>query len=349
MAGARAVPRALSGSGPDRFLWALDKVAVGMEWLQRNSRRNRRPVAPVDRDIPLEVAEVRAEADEVISLRLVGDGLLPTWQPGAHLDLVLPSGRTRQYSLCGEPGDRRSYRIAVRRIADGAGGSREVHDVLRPGSRITARGPRNAFPFITAEKYLFIAGGIGITPILPMVRTAAARGADWRLVHTGRSRESMPFLDELAELDPVRVWIRPDTEFGIPASGAELLEHTPPGAAVYCCGPIPMITGVRVDLPASAADSLHWERFSAPPINDGRPFTVELARTGRTVQVPADRSALEAITEVLPQVSFSCRQGFCGTCHVRVLDGEVEHRGRAAGDHMAICVSRSDGHVVLDL
>ncbi|MER7083959.1 oxidoreductase, partial [Saccharopolyspora kobensis] len=116
MAGARAVPRALSGSGPDRFLWALDKMAVGMEWLQRNSRRNRRPVAPVDRDIRLEVAEVRAEADEVISLRLVGDGLLPAWQPGAHLDLVLPSGRTRQYSLCGEPGDRRSYRIAVRRI-----------------------------------------------------------------------------------------------------------------------------------------------------------------------------------------------------------------------------------------
>ncbi|MER7081418.1 PDR/VanB family oxidoreductase, partial [Saccharopolyspora kobensis] len=233
--------------------------------------------------------------------------------------------------------------------ADGAGGSREVHDVLRPGSRITARGPRNAFPFITAEKYLFIAGGIGITPILPMVRTAAARGADWRLVHTGRSRESMPFLDELAELDPARVWIRPDTEFGVPASGAELLEHAPPGAAVYCCGPIPMITGVRVDLPGSAADSLHWERFSAPPINDGRPFTVELARTGRTVRVPADRSALEAITEVLPQVPYSCRQGFCGTCHVRVIDGDVDHRARAAEDHMAICVSRGTDHVVLDL
>ncbi|KAA5834372.1 oxidoreductase [Saccharopolyspora hirsuta] len=349
MAGARAVPRALSGRGPDRFLWALDKMATGMEWLQRNSRRNRPPIAAVDRDIPLEVAEVRAEADDVVSLRLVGEGLLPAWQPGAHLDVVLPSGRTRQYSLCGEPGDRRYYRVAVRRLADGAGGSREVHDELRPGSRITARGPRNAFPFITAERYLFIAGGIGITPILPMVRTAAARGADWRFVYTGRSRESMPFLDELAELDPERVWVRPDTEFGIPASGAELLEHAPPGAAVYCCGPIPMITGVRLDLPGSTADSLHWERFSAPPIIDGEPFTVELARTGRTVEVPADRTALEAITEVLPQVSYSCRQGFCGTCHVRVLDGAVDHRARAADDHMAICVSRSAGRVVLDL
>ncbi|GAA4616653.1 PDR/VanB family oxidoreductase [Saccharopolyspora hordei] len=342
----RAVPRALDGRGPDRFLWALDKVATALEWVQRGSRRR---VVPVDRNVPLEVAEVRTEAEDVVSLRLVGEGLLPAWQPGAHLDLVLPSGRTRQYSLCGEPGERRHYRIAVRRLAGGAGGSREVHDELRPGSRLTARGPRNAFPFITAERYLFIAGGIGITPILPMVRTAAARGADWRLVYTGRSRASMPFLDELTTLDPARVWVRPDSEFGVPASGAELLEHAPPGAAVYCCGPVPMITGVRVDLPGSAADSLHWERFSAPPVVGGAPFTVELARTGRTVRVPADRSALEAIAEVLPQVPHSCRQGFCGTCHARVLAGSVDHRARDAEGHMAICVSRSTGHVVLDL
>ncbi|MGW1675922.1 ferredoxin reductase [Saccharopolyspora sp. NPDC002376] len=263
MAGARAIPPTLNGPGPDRFLWALDKLATSMEWLQRNSRR--KPVEAAVRDIPLKVSEVRVEADDVVSLRPPREGLLPAWQPGAHLDVVLPSGRKRQYSLCGDPGDRRYYRIAVRRIADGQGGSREVHDELRPGSRIIARGPRNAFPFVTAEKYLFIAGGIGITPVLPMVRTAAARGAHWRFVYTGRSRESLPFL---AELDQDRVWIRPDTEFGIPASGAELLEHAPTDAAVYCCGPIPMITGVRMDMTGSAADSLHWERFSAPPIVD---------------------------------------------------------------------------------
>ncbi|MEV6227590.1 PDR/VanB family oxidoreductase [Saccharopolyspora shandongensis] len=347
----RAVPPALTHAGPDRFLWALDKLTTAVEWLHRNDRRDHPPVRPVDRDIPLLVSEVRAEAEEVISLRLTSpEGApLPTWQPGAHLDVVLPSGRKRQYSLCGDPGERGHYRIAVRRLADGDGGSREIHDELRSGSRIIARGPRNAFPFITAPSYLFIAGGIGITPILPMVRTAAARGANWRLVYTGRSRESMPFLGELAALDPARVWIRPDTEFGIPASGAELLEHSPPDAAVYCCGPIPMITGVRVDLPGSGADSLHWERFSAPPIVDGRPFTVELARTGETVEVPADRSALDVIGEVLPQVPYSCRQGFCGTCHVRVLAGEVDHRGRAEDDRMAICTSRATGRVVLDL
>jgi ferredoxin-NADP reductase len=347
----RAVPAALTRPGPDRFLWTLDKLTRGMEWLHRNSRRNRPPAPRVDRDIPLLVSEIRREADDVVSLRLVGPSgaPLPAWQPGAHLDVVLPSGRKRQYSLCGTPGEREYYRIAVRRLADGGGGSREIHDELRPGSRIVAFGPRNAFPFITAPRYLFIAGGIGITPILPMVRTAAARGADWRLIHTGRSRESMPFLDELRELDPARVWIRPDTEFGSPPSGAELLEHAPPGAAVYCCGPIPMITGVRMDLPGSAADSLHWERFSAPPITDGRPFTVELAHSGRSLQVPADRSALDVIGEILPRVPYSCRQGFCGTCHVRVLGGKVDHRARTEDGRMAICVSRAEDRIVLDL
>ncbi|MGP4018958.1 PDR/VanB family oxidoreductase [Saccharopolyspora sp. 5N708] len=346
----RTVPPALNRPGPDRFLWTLDKFTSGMEWLHRNSRRNHPPARPVDRDIPLVVSEIQAAVDEVVSLRLTdpGGGVLPAWQPGAHLDVLLPSGRKRPYSLCGEPGERGYYRIAVRRLADGGGGSREIHD-LRPGSRITARGPRNAFPFITAPRYLFIAGGIGITPILPMVRTAAARGADWRLVYTGRSRESMPFVDELRSLAPERVWIRPDTEFGIPASGAELLEHAPRAATVYCCGPVPMITGVRVDLPGSGADSLHWERFSAPPIVGGRPFDVELARTGIRLRVPADRSALEVIGEAVPEVPYSCRQGFCGTCHVRVLAGAVEHRGRAADGRMAICVSRAADRVVLDL
>lgn len=341
----------------DRAYRMLGALVSGYEWFSRHSGYLRRAVTEVDRTLPMVVDRVTAEADGVVSLRLVpADGRpLPRWQPGAHLDVVLPSGRVRQYSLSGDLADRDSYRIGVRRIDDGNGGSREVHDVLREGSRITARGPRNAFPFITTDKYLFIAGGIGITPILPMIRTAAARGADWKFVYTGRSRESMPFLDDIAQLDPDRVWIRPDTEFGVPASGAELLEFAPAGATVYCCGPNPMITGIRIDAAGNDVDAVHWERFSEPPIVDGKPFEVELARSGRVLDVPADRSTLAIIRESVPDVAYSCSQGFCGTCKLRVLSGQVDHRDHVLTedertDHMMICVSRADqGRIVVDL
>nr|WP_242584006.1 PDR/VanB family oxidoreductase [Amycolatopsis sp. 195334CR] len=320
----------------------LSGVAVVYTRLSRVSGRRRPPVAAVDRDLPMVVDEAEIVADGVKSLRLrrIDGAPLPSWRPGAHIDLVLPSGRVRQYSLC--DGDSGSYRIAVRRIENGNGGSREVHEAVGLGTRVTVRGPRNAFPFVGTGAYQFIAGGIGITPILPMVRAAAAAGADWRLVYAGRDRASMPFLDELSTLDSRRVWIRPDTEYGIPASGAELLEKAPPGAHVYCCGPIPMITSVRTDALATGGRTVHFERFAEPPIVDGKPFRVELRRTGTTVDVPADRSALEVIRAVRPDVAYSCRQGFCGTCRVRVLDGDE--------DSMLICVGRAtSGTVALDL
>ena len=342
-----------TGRGTDPFLWLLARASMGMERLGRRS--NRPPVVRVDRDLRVVVERVHAEAEDVVSLRLAAaDGSrLPGWQPGAHVDVVLPSGRIRQYSLCGDPADRGHYRIAVRRLPDGAG-SGEIHDEVVEGTPLMLRGPRNAFPFITADRYLFIAGGIGITPILPMVRAAAARGADWRLVYTGRSGESLPFLDELARIEPDRVWIRPDAEYGIPASGAELLEHAPDDATVYCCGPTPMISGVRIDA-GDRRGSVHWERFSAPPVVGGSSFRVELARSGRSLDITADRSALDVVRESLPQVAYSCRQGFCGTCKVRVLSGAVDHRDHALtgderADHMMLCVSRAEGdRLVIDL
>lgn len=350
------LPADLYGRGrPDRSMRLLRALVDGVDRIRARSRP-RPPVTPVDREIAVVVREIRSVADDVVALHLraADGGPLPKWQPGAHVDVLLPSGRVRQYSLCGDPADLDEYRIAVRRLDGGGGGSREVHG-LRTGTRLTLRGPRNAFPFVTGARYLFLAGGIGITPILPMVRAAAARGADWRLVHTGRTRESMPFAAELARLDPRRVWIRPDTEYGIPASGAELLEQAPSGASVYCCGPVPMITGVRLDLPGADVGALHFERFSEPPVTAGREFRVQLARSGLDLRVPADRSALSVIREQLPEVAYSCRQGFCGTCRVRVLSGEVEHRDRVlTGEErqreMMICVSRSSGDGVrLDL
>jgi len=342
--------------GAGRFMRTVEALIAGYEQLSRLDR-GRPPVRLVDRDVPVLVESIREEAVDVRGITLVSaDGAqLPGWHPGAHLDVVLPSGRMRQYSLCGNPADQSRYRIAVRRLENGDGGSCEIHDTLRVGDRLTVRGPRNAFPFIPSERYLFIAGGIGITAILPMVRAAAAAGADWRLVYCGRSRESMPFRAEVVTLDPARVWLRPDEEYGVPASGAELFEHAPEGARVYCCGPVPMTTGVRLDLPASRADALHFERFSPPPIVAGKPFEVELARSGRVLEVPADRSALDVIRDEQPGIPYSCRQGFCGTCTQRVLAGAVEHNDHVLTPEertvaMTICVSRaSGGRVVLDV
>ncbi|HWN34172.1 MAG TPA: PDR/VanB family oxidoreductase [Pseudonocardia sp.] len=348
---------------PTRFFRAM---GAGINLMGRLSVLGRRPpVVAVNRELRLVIGEVRAEARDVVSLRLTpapgaaAGAPLPAWRPGAHLDVVLPSGRVRQYSLCGDPADRGSYRIAVRRIADGGGGSREVHG-LAAGAEVTVRGPRSAFPLIQAPRYLFLAGGIGITPILPMLRAVAATRADWRFVYAGRDRDSMPFLAELAELDPSRVVIRADAEHGGPPTGAELLGHAPGrGTTGYLCGPAPMLTAVRAELHAAGAasrvEALHVERFAAPPVLGGHAFTVELARSGGKLEVPADRSLLEVLGERLPDVAYSCRQGFCGTCRTRVLAGAVQHRDRVLTEAersatMTICVSRAEGdRLVLDL
>ncbi|MFE3445820.1 PDR/VanB family oxidoreductase [Nocardia sp. NPDC059180] len=301
-------------------------------------------------DMTLVVESVTTEAEEVraLTLRSAEGGRLPSWTPGSHLDVFLPSGRQRQYSLCGDPADPFSYRIAVRRLADGNGGSVEVHDEVRTGDAIHVRGPRNAFTFVEAPSYLFIAAGIGITPILPMAKVAGTRG---QLIYLGRSRASMPFLDEV----PGHTDIRPDDESGTPRI-AELLARAAPGAAVYVCGPPPVLAAAqRVFFDLNPTGSLHTERFSALPVVDGKAFDLTLARTGTTVRVGAEETALAAIRRAVPDVVYSCQQGFCGTCRVGVLGGEVEHRDRALtpaerGDQMLTCVSRAAGDtLVVDL
>lgn len=332
---------------------ALGAIVFAYEKMSGFSGRLRPEVEAVDRRLRVRVAEVEAVGDDVVSLRLeASDGrALPRWHPGAHVDVELPSGRLRQYSLCGDPADRDHYRIAVRRLPDG-GGSLEMHG-LRVGAPLTLRGPRNAFPFIAVDHYLFVAGGIGITPILPMVRDAAARDADWVLVYTGRTRASMPFLDELEHLDRSRVYVWPDAELGRPDGGA-IVALAPLGAALYTCGPPPMIDAIRGQLPAEHVATLHYERFSPPPVVAGEPFEVVLARSGHVVPVGAAESALTAVRTVLPDVAYSCRQGFCGTCPVPLLGGSVQHHDRCLTDtqretRMALCVSRGQGRVTLDL
>ncbi|MFF2549994.1 PDR/VanB family oxidoreductase [Nocardia sp. NPDC058058] len=324
------------------------------------------PRATLPRELTLVDREVVAADEEVVSLVFAHPrgAALRAWSPGAHLDVVLPSGRMRQYSLCGDPDDPFHYRIAVRRIPNGSG-SIELHG-LRPGARVGIHGPRNAFPLTLAghgssgppgvslspgglptpaRRIRFIAGGIGITPMLGMMRAADRAGADWSLVYTGRHRDALPFLDEIACYGG-RVTVRTDDEDGLPTAEA-LVPTVEPGLAVYVCGPPGLLDVVAARVAHAPGVELHHERFAPPPIVDGRPFTVQWGRRGRVFEIPADRTVLAVLAEADPAVPYSCRQGFCGTCKVRVLAGNVEHRDtvlnaaqRAQGD-MLICVSRA--------
>jgi len=303
---------------------------------------------PRSRALRLLVTSYESVADGVVQLRLEG-GDLPPWEPGAHLDLVLPSGLVRQYSLCGDPGDTSSYTVATRLIEDGRGGSREVHEQVRAGMELEARGPRNRFPLVEAPSYVFVAGGIGITPLLPMLR-ALGEGTPWRLLYGGRTRASMPFLEELAKLGGDRVTVVAEDEDGLPDLDG-LLTGVPEGTAVYCCGPEGLLAAVEERVP-----SVRLERFAPRASGDGnRAFEVELRRSDRTLTVAADSTVLAAVRAELPGTAYSCEQGFCGTCQQRVLKGEVEHRDELLtdaerADSMLICVSRSRSErLVLDM
>jgi ferredoxin-NADP reductase len=310
--------------------------------------------------LAMTVVSKQSAADGVVVVTVTApDGArLPDWAPGAHVDLVLPVGITRQYSLCGDRWDTSRYRFAVLREPDGRGGSAYVHDVLQVGDVVGVGGPRNNFRLAPSPGYLFVAGGIGITPILPMVHQADLVDADWRLLYGGRRRASMAFLDELAAYGD-KVSVLPQDERGqLPLQ--EWLGEPQDGVKVYCCGPAPLLDAAETLCAAWPSAALRTERFIAkeqPAPALSTPFDVVLARTGRTVSVPPGTSVLTAVRDAGVNVLSSCRQGTCGTCETTVLDGVPDHRDsvlsdhdRQAGDCMLVCVSRSrTERLVLDL
>jgi ferredoxin-NADP reductase len=318
------------------------------------------PTLPqTDFEVLLARKETLATGAVRLTLRHADGELMPPWRPGAHVDLVLPIGIVRQYSLCGDPADRSVLQVAVLRNPRGRGGSRFVHDELRPGDMIGIRGPRNNFPLVAARRYLFIAGGIGITPIIPMIAEVDTLGADWCLAYGGRSRSSMAFADSLVEWYGERVMLRPQDEMG-PLDLDRMLGRARARTAVYCCGPEPLLAAVEQRCRAWPPGSLHVERFAArPDASAGVSTTVEvvLARSRQTLTVPAGKSILRAVEEAGVPVLSSCREGTCGTCETPVLDGVPDHRDsllsedeRTAGDTMMICVSRARSRrLVLDL
>ncbi|MEG9518321.1 PDR/VanB family oxidoreductase [Saccharopolyspora indica] len=302
------------------------------------------------------------EDDPWLSLGSPDGTELPPWTAGAHVDLVLSADLTRQYSLCGDPGDRSVMKVAVLREPDGRGGSQFVHDKIAVGSTLRVRGPRNNFPVVDAESYLFIAGGIGITPLLPMIAQVALSGRSWRLAYGGRTRASMAYREFLEAEYPGHVEVYPMDEVGLLDLDALLAE---PGSScddkvVYCCGPEGLLTAVETACADWPQGSLHIERFAPKAGADDGPrttFEVELAESQMTLTVPADKSILEVVEDAGIQILSSCQEGTCGTCETALLEGVADHRDsvltddeRAANDTMMICVSRAcSSRLVLDL
>ncbi|MGF6886530.1 ferredoxin-NADP reductase [Nocardia sp. GAS34] len=312
--------------------------------------------------LELVVRQLRWEAQDVVSVRLEdADGaVLPDWGPGSHIDLHLGNGLIRQYSLCGDPADKTGYRIAVLRDPNTRGGSRYVHDSLRPGQKIQISVPRNNFELLDAPGYLFLAGGIGITPILAMIGEAQRRGADWELHYGGRTRAGLAFQDELRAFGDRVHFVSEDREGMLDLPG--LLGAPRPGTLVYSCGPEGMLAAVERHGATWPADAVRLERFApkARPEQDvsgERAVRVICHRSGiEAVAAPGDRilDVLEGAGLDLPN---SCREGICGSCESAVLQGVPDHRDdvlssaeREAGKTMMICVSRAlTDELVLDL
>jgi vanillate O-demethylase ferredoxin subunit len=311
----------------------------------------------------LRVSAVQAEARDVMRIELADpQGLaLPPFEPGAHLTLHLPNGVQRQYSLAGDWRQRDRYVLGVGRAAASRGGSDYVHAMLRAGTDITCGLPANNFPLAAdAPRFLFVAGGIGITPVLSMVRWCEAHARPWKLVYAARSRVRMAFYEELRALGG-RVRFHCDDEQGGPLDVAALLCDVEPGTHVYCCGPAPLMEAVREHGAHLGQDALHFEWFSAPAAAGGEPpaggFWVDLRRSGTSLHVPPDRSILEVLEASGHDVPFSCREGLCGTCETTVCEGVPDHRDyvyppsqRDSLRTMLVCVSRArSDRLLLDL
>ncbi|MCU4121033.1 cytochrome P450/oxidoreductase [Variovorax sp. N23] len=350
-----------------------------VEWdPQHNPERTRPGLRNVDVPMPVRIGEpsrhaitrpvvverITPVADGIVQLRLVApDGhALPRWTPGSHIDIECGSPeRSRQYSLCGDPADASAFEIAVLREPDGRGGSAWIHADVRVGDRLKIRGPRNHFRLDEARrKVILIAGGIGITPVSAMARRAQALGMDYELHYSGRRRSAMPFLDALRALhgDRLHVYIG---EEGGRNDLAALLATPEAGTQVYACGPVRMLEALEACCAHWPEDALRVEHFEstlgALDPSKEHAFEVELKDSGIVLTVPADQTLLTALRAANIDVQSDCEEGLCGSCEVRVLAGEVDHRDvvltraeRDANQKMMTCCSRACGQrIVLEL
>lgn len=288
---------------------------------------------------------------------------LPPFTAGAHIDLHLPNGLIRSYSLLNAQVERHRYVIAVNKDPASRGGSRFMHDVLKAGDTLSVSVPRNNFPLDeSASHSLLIAGGIGITPLWSMLQRLEVLGRSWELFYCARTRTGTAFLEPLRALGDK---VRTNLHFNFDQEpGGQLLDiaavvaRQPADAHLYCCGPLPMLAAFEQATAERPSDHVHVEYFSpkeAPAASGG--FTVELARSGKVLQVARGKTILDTLLDSGIDVKFSCMEGACGACQTTVLDGVPDHRDvyltkeeRAANDTMMICCSGCLGErLVLDL
>ncbi|MDB5749641.1 MAG: ferredoxin [Ramlibacter sp.] len=301
------------------------------------------------------VHTLRFEADDIITvdLRPQGGGEFPAFSAGSHIDLHLPNGMERSYSLCNDSNERHRYVVGVLKDRASRGGSRAVHEQLRIAMQLVISPPRNNFPLQeAAEHTVLVAGGIGITPILCMARRLRDLGRSHELLYFARSRRSAAFLDELARLQ-VPITTHFDDEAGGPPDLKALLAARPAagGLHLYACGPTPMLDAFeKFSAQLGHGDNAHIERFAAvehAPAADARgSFTVELARSGRSFVVEPGKSILDTLLDAGVEVDHSCCEGVCGSCEARVLAGVPDHRDsllsakeQASNKVMMLCVS----------
>jgi tetrachlorobenzoquinone reductase len=303
---------------------------------------------------------VHYEAPDIVSLEFAAPDL-PRYSPGAHIDLHLPNGMVRSYSLvpprAEAPGH---YRVAVLNTPGGRGGSACVHLGLRVGQIVRISPPRNNFACdLAAEHSVLLAGGIGITPLYAMARALTVAGRSAELIYCARSRSTAAFMKELTALHGLRVTTRFSDEHGGRSDLASLLGGRDKETRFYACGPGSMLTAFEAACAELGYQHAMLERFAAAPVDEtlvAGSFSVVLQQTGRTITIPPERSILEVLLAEGIACDYSCTEGLCGACETKVLGGTPEHRDsvltqreRDGNTKMMICVSRcSEGHIVLD-
>jgi vanillate monooxygenase ferredoxin subunit len=316
-------------------------------------------------ELVVKVARKKQEAQDIASFELVkADGsALPAFSAGSHVDVQVPGGLTRQYSLCNDMAERHRYRIAVLRDADSRGGSAAMHDRLKEGDTLTISAPRNHFPLVHAHRVLLFAGGIGVTPLLCMAQRLATTGGEFDLHYCTRSPSRTAFRDEIVAASwSDRVHFHFDD--GDAAQKLDLdavLRQPQPGTHVYVCGPTGFIDWVvkTAERCGWGKDQVHVEFFGAArqDTTGDKPFQVKIASSGAMVEVPADKTVVQALQAHGVEILTSCEQGVCGTCITRVLQGECDHRDlyftedeKAKHDQFTPCCSRAKSPLlVLDL
>jgi len=309
----------------------------------------------------LTVSEKKPLAKGILELVLspMSDTILPGFMAGAHVDLHLGDDFIRQYSLTNPSDAPEVYRLAIARDMKSRGGSEYVHDILSIGQEIKVSEPRNHFPLDEeARRHVFIAGGIGVTPVLAMVRQCEATGQDWHLIYATRSPDHCAYRDELLSYDK-NVQFHYDSEAGGPLNVSQILPEQSVGTHIYCCGPEPMMHAVKNATEDWPQGHIHFEWFSADSqakSSENEEFDVVLDSSGKRLTVSADKTLLEVLRNNGVPIASVCSEGICGTCETYVLSGEIDHRDnvltpeeKESNEMMMVCCSRGRGEIVLDL